>query len=410
LAPDGERLEPVAKDDDPVRERYEEIEIMARLLDRGLVRDAGAGRLTDSVNAVAFSPDGKLLATARDGNVRLWDASTGKAISAHAAAEFAAAQGVYLKGQGIVYSLTIPLHFQKPVAEAGKPAPKELTPWERVRKELRGEKAEAEKPREHADTSIADVVLKVLAENGKNLTRLPEGESVAVAITLPAPQSCVSCHAGSGSGPMRGGPGMMSGGMGSGGPAMGGGMSGGSGGPPGGPGGAGGSSRPPTGGPASGGGSAESEPDTSRAEFRKYALLGDLAMKQHDYNQAVQSFTRASAVYKEPPRESDAQLELIEVGTKLARALMAQGKKAEAEHVVKSVAQLSERLASGAAPAKAADGKPQMPLPTKLIITVPKKDLDLVGSNRIDFAAFRKAASVEYLTFDKPAEKPTPKQ
>jgi hypothetical protein len=207
---------------------------------------------------------------------------------------------------------------------------------------------------------------------------------------------------------MRGGPAMMPpGGMGSGGASGGGGAPVGSGGPPGGLGSSGGSSGPPRGGPAAGGGSAESEPDTSRAELRKYALLGDLALKQHDYNQAVQNFMRASAVYKEPPRESDAQLELIEVGSKLARALMAQGKKAEAEHVVKSVAQLSERLASGAAPAKAADSKPQMPLPAKLIIRVPKKDLDLIGSKRIDFEAFRKeGASVEYLTFDTPADKP----
>jgi hypothetical protein len=385
------------------REQYEEIEILARLLDRGLIRDAHAGPLGDSMGSVAFSPDGKLVASeGPGGSVRLWDAATGKQIAAHAA-HFSGTEGVYLKGQGVVYSLTLPLHFQKAVADPDKPAPKELTDWERVRRELRGEKVEAAKPRAPGGTSIADAVLKVLADNGKNLTRLPEGEGVTVAITLRAPQACVNCHSGPGGGMMRGGgmPGMASGGMGMSPP--GGGM------PPGGP--ARVSHEPPQGGgPGAagsgiGGGGAEPGVDTSRAEFRKYVLLGDLAMKQHDYTQAVQAYAKASAVYKEPPTESDALLEMIEMGTKMARTLTALGKRAEADQVVKSIAKLTDRLAS-AAPAKAPDGKPQVPLPAKLIIKVSKKDLDLTGSGRIDFAAFRKGASVEHLTFDKPAEKP----
>src|SRR5262249_44813933 len=106
--------------------------------------------------------------------------------------------------------------FQKPVAGADKPAPKALTPWERVRKELRGEKVEDEKAHESDDTSIADAVLKVLADNGKNLTRLPEEESVRGALTLLAGQACANCHDGvhsAGGGSMRGGMGSGMGGM-----------------------------------------------------------------------------------------------------------------------------------------------------------------------------------------------------
>lgn len=378
------------------RERYEEIEIMARLLDRGLIRDTHAGPLTDSVGSVAFSPDGKVLATNSNGgltgSVRVWDAATGKEVAAHAVAvpHLSGAQGVYLKGQGVVYSLTIPLHFQRPVAEPDKPALKEVTEWERVRKELRGEKVETAKPREAGGTSLADAVLKVLADNGKNLTRLPDGESVTVAITLPAPQSCVQCHSGSGNPMMRGGmPGGMGGGMGM--------MPPGSSGFPGG-----------GGGPSAAARSPEPPTDTSRAEFRKYALLGDLAMKQHDYSKAVESFLKATGTYRKPPSDSEAQLEIIEVGSKLARSFMAMGKKAEADRIVQAVAKMTDRLASGAVTTKPAEGKPQMALPAKLIIAVSKKDLDLVGSKRIDFTAFRKEASVEYLNFDKPAEKPKP--
>jgi hypothetical protein len=383
-----------------VRERYEEIEILGHLINRGLARDAGVKPFGDWIGS-AFSPDGRVMATqtTAGGNVlRHWDAQTGKAI---AALDFSRAQGVYLKGQGIVYALTIPLHTQKVVAEASKPAAKELTEWDRIRKELHGEKVEAAKPQERGQASLADTVLKVIAENGKHLTRLPEGESVTVAITLPSMQSCVACHT-TGKG---GGSGMMPGGMGSGGSGMSGGMA-----PGGAPGrlptgGTSGISRPAPmeGSPAAGGGSAEA--DGRRAELRKHALLGDLAMKQRDYNQAVEEFLKASGAYKEAPRESDAQLELIEVATKLARAFMAQGKKAEAERIMQSIAKLGDGLAAGGAPANVPAGKAEVPLPDKLIIKVPKTLIDQMGLGKMTLDEFRKAASVEHLTFDKPAEK-----
>ena len=130
-------------------------------------------------------------------------------------------------------------------------------------------------------------------------------------------------------------------------------------------------------------------------------------MKQHDYDQAVQAFMKASGVYKKLPGEAAAQLEVIEVATKLARAFIAQGKTTEAEKMVRFIIKTSDGLAGGATPAKPAGAEAPMPLPGKLIIKVSKKYLDQVGSGRIDFDAFRKeAASVEYLTFDKPAEKP----
>jgi len=411
-----------------LREEYEEIEIMARLLDRGLSK-------VDGTRSLAFSPDGKRLVTeSGSGSVRLWDAQTGRQVSAHPPLDLAGVQGVYLKGQGIVYTATLPAHFHKVVGGPDKVDTKPLTEWERARRELRGEKIEAEKPREPSETSIADAVLKVLADNGKNLTQLAEGESVTVVVTLAHLPACTKCHVGrfgggGALGMMGGGGGgalgMMGGGggargmMGGGGPGM---MPPGAGGRPAGPGGmqpggpAGG--RPPgvggtsgsTSGSTGGGsssstsGSSDGDRGLDRTAFRKLVLLGDLAMKQHDYAEATGYYRKAIEESDTVARDGAAQLEVIEVASKCARALIAQGKVAEAEKVVQGLVKMTDRLGSGERPA---EGKAEVPLPGKLIIKVPKALLEHAGSGKTSLDKFREAASVEYLQFDKPtAEKP----
>jgi hypothetical protein len=413
-----QRGTPVRRADPTQRERYEEIEIMARLLDRSIDQLGGIG-FHNGVRALAFSPDGETLATSSDGgftgSVRVWDVHTGKRIPAHAGADLTAMQGVYLKGQGILFTMTAPLHFQRPIGGPDKPAAKPLTEWERVRRELRGEKTEPVKAHEATDTSIADAILKVLADNGKNLTHLAEDENVTVALTLlPAP-ACTTCHASSGGGgPVRGpmgsgmmpgsggamGPGMGSGsgmgppGMGAGGPgAMGPGP--GSSGAGGGPGGGGG----PGIGSAMGGGPA-GESAAALADFRKYALMGDLALKQNDYVQAVEQYRKAAAV-RMAPTDSAIALEHVEVATKLARALMAVGKSEEAERVVADVRRLAQNLKDGQKPDKHTEAKAEVALPAKLIITVPKRILIAIGTGAVSPTDIRKGASVEYLTFEK---------
>src|SRR5262249_13578352 len=105
------------------------------------------------------------------------------------ALRYPAAEGVYLKGHGVVFTLTLPPQKDlKPTDSA--PAEKTLTEWERVRKELRGEKVEGaggdKKPKE---PTIADIVIKLLADNGTHFSQLAPDETVTVVVTFRQPES-----------------------------------------------------------------------------------------------------------------------------------------------------------------------------------------------------------------------------
>src|SRR5262249_23325742 len=55
-------------------------------------------------------------------------------------------KGMYFSGKGVVYTVTLPPPLRDPLGTGDKPGTKPLSDWERTRRELRGEKSEAETP------------------------------------------------------------------------------------------------------------------------------------------------------------------------------------------------------------------------------------------------------------------------
>src|SRR5437762_3221157 len=187
---------------------YEDIEIMRRLLERTLLRasDFGAqGSRDDPWNRVHVgnfwwtdpntasrwlldstdSPANRLLLNPHVGR--------GSGVPGH---DWGEVEGIYLRGQGVVYSITMPVpHHWAIQPERAAPVSKPPSPWEQVRQELRGERVAAEeKQRERQRPSLTEALLKVLADNGHHFSLLPDREQLTVAITFRGP-SCTQCHA-----------------------------------------------------------------------------------------------------------------------------------------------------------------------------------------------------------------------
>ncbi|MBL8796489.1 MAG: hypothetical protein JNM56_21495 [Planctomycetia bacterium] len=279
------------------------------------------------------------------------------------------AEGSYLKGHGVVYTLTLPAErFRAPKSEPAKGESKPLSDWERTRKEVRGEKlGPDERATERREPTLREMILKVLAENGQHLEQLADGEAVTVIVTLRGGFSTAPDLAESQDLMHRAMLDILG--------------------------------QIPTDIPLPKANTPEERSRAIDALLRQkagdtaeatndYVLLGDLHMKQNRYAEAAKAYTTALQTARTAKDSSD-------IYRKVAQAELAKGDLKAAEAALANARQLLE-----APPKTAAPPTPREPLPAKVIVSASKRLLDQVGSGKMTFEEFQKAATVEFQTFN----------
>jgi hypothetical protein len=280
---------------------------------------------------------------------------------------FSGLEGVYLKGQGVVYTMTLPPLAGDPRVLGTERPSKPLSDWERMRKEIRHEKVDAAtREGRGKKPSLTETILKVLAENGHHFTRLDDRETVTVAVTFRSPslidristleilQQVVRAD----------------------------------------PKGTLWTNKP------LGEKSNAATPEQLAHALRDYELLGDLHLRQGKAQEALASYARLLQVLKKfPDKQQDAK-QVANLYGKVAQAYLSlQQNDAARKAVEMSLVYLKRIEANETKPAKGGKGQSSPSLPAKLIISASKKVLDQAGAGKMTFAEFVKEAQVEYLPF-----------
>jgi hypothetical protein len=304
---------------------------------------------------------------------------------------FPAAEGVYLPGYGVVYAMTLPPPSQPAATEPVKPAGKPLSDWERIRRELRGEKGEPASPAERQPPSVSGTIMRVLADNGRHLTALKDDEVITVAITFRHNwhqwnNQCATCHVVPGQAGGR--------------PAAPASTSGETQGLLAGEGGA-------TSGRASAnaGNEAATGPfgrgDWSKVEDR--VLLGDLHAKQGRHKEALDVYAKAAEMLENYVNntwhwDKDQIKASRELYGKLIQAYLAVGDNEGAKKTMEKIEKIPAPRATANLPsgltAPPAQASTPTALPGKLIVTATKRQLDQVASGTMTFEDFKKAVKV----------------
>lgn len=278
--------------------------------------------------------------------------------------------GHYLKGHGIILQGQLPaslsMHPRLPAAQSGKKSQPPVSEWDQIRKQLWGEKVEAATaPREDPHpTSVEEVLLQVLAENGKNFRSLAANEQLTLNLTFRIVPSGAPTILGDGPNRQtlrnwltdRGG------------------------------------STPNTAGgnlPASGG----SQPSAgSNISFKDYELLADFHMKQGRYQEAVKTLQKALEVNKDATRASS-------LYRKLASAYLLQDAGQSNPQIFEKVAEFLKKAQESGKAAAAAPAQRLM-LPTRLVITAPRAALQQASPGNLE--EFRRQITATWLRFDHP--------
>jgi len=314
--------------------------------------------------------------------------------------DFPAGEGVYLKSYGVVFNLVLP-HQPKAKPKETKPAVKPVSEWDRIRKEMHGEKVQPEsKPAQPSEPTLTERLLRILADNGHHFSQLGDKENITIVVTFREAPSATMGGLNSisvdvtdqGAGSLLFGVGINSeagltgsiNNAGEGGTQQ---------------------FQQQEGGSSGGGGKGIGEPSGQKpgdnapwiksgqpaSSAKDNILLGDLQMKQSNYKEAETAYLTALKIIS-GDKDNPETLYLLQ---KLAQVHVANGQYDEAKKLLDQIVKHKNVAAKNP---KKETPKPA-PLPSKLIITAPKALLDQVGSGRIDFEAFTKAVSVEYENF-----------
>ncbi|HMF12311.1 MAG TPA: tetratricopeptide repeat protein [Gemmataceae bacterium] len=412
-------LQPSATGPSQAGQMYEDIEVMRRLLSGKL--QAFAPPSTTHVLASPYAQRALLFATPNDGtfntldpiaaystfNPNVYSGDANRLLLARTNTDVARkatwlrsihrplvvgstvpsifAEGTWLKGHGVVFTMTLPPPARDPRPEKPEPAPKPPSDWDRIRKEIRQEKPQAEATGKPAkEPTLSDVLLKVLAENGKNFTQLGPNETLTVVITFRNPEAPAGNAAGvalvdvDNDGyadlflgttfddlSLAAGLDIAS--------AQ--------------------AQQPqkedkPAAKPAA--------EDVNHKKIKDLILLAEMHLKQGKTDEAIKVLRQALDLKPETEQAATAN-------KNLAQALIAVQKYDEAVPALQKAADLLKKAAQTQPKTEPKSTAQPNPLPSKLVISVYKQQLDAVGSGKMSFDAFKKAANVEYLTF--PQEK-----
>jgi hypothetical protein len=264
-------------------------------------------------------------------------------------------EGVYIEGTGVVFAVVMPATGQDP--RPGAVGPKSepiLSDWEKEQRRLRGEPIPDQSPKPTYD-SVGDVLLKLLADNGKNITGLKDDERVTITVVFrssgpPQPLAVTENT-------------RFSAGMGTRGFEF--------------------------------GSTAASGPF---AEDQALEMLGDLHMKQGEPQQAIDAYRKAvAAAEADSAKNPDAgHKRLHSALLKLASAWLVAGMPDEAARTMDRAKALGATSPQTANRAVRPPPRVATPLPARLTISAPKKLLDQGGSGKMSMDEFRKQATVEY--------------